>query len=410
MPAKPSRQILLYRLQVLFALLGSLASGYLLVQHTRLKSGIQESASFCSFGKFADCDVVNSSHFSEIGGIPLASLGALFYFGCLLLSLVSRPKDSTFHRSQRLLLIATLLGGAVDVVLTIVQVASLKTICLVCTFTYLCTVGMFLTTLLLTEVSTWKSRFRVALASSRGTDPFSRPVLVMATLAWLAVLTAVILAPSYIRIQSQTYSMVDNALEQFFRGWKERPMKTIEIRPDDGTLGTSASRIHIVAFSDFQCPHCKKAAFTLHTWLKSIQGRAYFGFKNFPLDSSCNTGLQYQMHPQACLLAKLSICAGEKGKFWEFHDLVFLKLPSETIEAGLPAIRPALEPILSSAEIEACLKNEKVARKLGEDIRLGTQIGVPGTPAVYINGKHVTIPLTVENLTRLIELEAAPAH
>jgi len=410
MPPKTSRQVFLHRLQILFALLGWLASGYLLVQHTRLKSGIQESASFCSFGKFADCDVVNSSDFSEIAGFPLASFGVLFYFACLLLSLVSRPKDGTFHRSQRVLLLATFAGAAVDIFLSLVQAISLNTFCLVCAFTYLCTIGLMISTLMMTEAATWKSRLRVALASPRATEAFKWPVPGLALGAWLIMLAAVILVPSYIRIKSQTYSMVDNALDQFFRTWKDKPIKKIEITPEDGTLGAPGSRIKIVAFSDFQCPHCKKAAFTLHTWMKSVQGRIYFGFKNYPLDSSCNTGLQYQMHPQACLLAKLSLCAGEKGKFWEFHDLVFLQLSSDTIEGGLNSMRPALEKILPGGEIDACLKNEKVSRKLAEDIRTGTAIGVPGTPAVYINGKHVTIPLTVENLNRLIEIEAAPAR
>lgn len=410
MTTKSSRLVLFHRLQILFSLLGVVTSVYLLVQHTRLKSGIQESASFCSLGGFADCDVVNSSDFSEIGGVPMASLGIIFYFTCLLLSLLARPQDKLFARAQRPLSALTVVAGFIDTALLVLQIATLKTLCLLCLFTYLCTGGILFSTLVMTEARTWRAKLHGSIFPTySGIDRFPWPIPVLTLLAWLGMIGAVALVPPYIRIKSQTYSIVENALEQFFRGFKDKPSKKIEVKPEDATFGNSSSHDQLVVFSDFQCPFCKKAAFTLHTWMKQYRHRVHFVFKHFPLDSSCNSGLQKQMHPQACGLAKLGTCANEKGKFWEFHDLVFLDIPTEVIEEGLDPVKKRLQNIFSESEADTCLRSEKAGLKVAADIREGTRLGVGGTPAVYLNGKQITIPLTLENLNRLLEIEDAPA-
>src|SRR5947207_352628 len=113
-----SRKSKLYLIQVLSAIFGVALSLYLLVQHTRLKSGIQGSQSFCSINSYLDCDVVNASPFSELAGIPVATFGAIFYFVALLLILLSR---------QKWLKWLSIAGLVVDVALLIVQFAQLRT-------------------------------------------------------------------------------------------------------------------------------------------------------------------------------------------------------------------------------------------------------------------------------------------
>jgi uncharacterized membrane protein len=70
----------LYWTQTILALLGTILSIYLFFQHAQIKFGIQDSDSFCTLGPYADCNAVNSSDFSEFLGIPIAAVGALFYF------------------------------------------------------------------------------------------------------------------------------------------------------------------------------------------------------------------------------------------------------------------------------------------------------------------------------------------
>jgi protein-disulfide isomerase len=137
-----------------------------------------------------------------------------------------------------------------------------------------------------------------------------------------------------------------------------------------------------------------------------LKDQAQLVFKHYPLDSSCNSKIHYPVHPNACKLATLAYCAQEKGRFWEFHDTVFFEIDRESSSLDWNTIKTAIQPIFSSEEVSACLLNEKAMQNVTEDIKVGTQVGVKGTPAVYINGKRVTIPLTLDTIKKLIELEA----
>jgi protein-disulfide isomerase/uncharacterized membrane protein len=388
-----------YPLQLVSSLVGLVTSLYLLVQHTRLKSGIQESASFCSFGRYADCDVVNSSRFSEVAGIPLASIGALFYFTCLCLNLLARPRDKAFPQLQKYLTALVGLGLVVDAGLLGIQIFELKTFCSMCLLTYVSSGAILFASL----------RLRKRAPAPDGEVGVTRPALWMTGVAAIAFVGFIATLPSYYRLQGQTYAMIENALEQFFRTWRDRPIRPTPVKEGDGVFGNPDSKVRILVFSDFECPHCRKAAFTLHTALKPLKERMLFVFKHFPLDSTCNPKLQYQLHPNACALARLAYCAERKGLFWEYHDLVFLQI-GEGVSQGIEALKPQLAPILSDVEIERCLQDEKSLANLKADIELGSDLGLTGTPAVYINGKHVSIPVTVETLKRLVAIEEAAAR
>lgn len=392
----------------LSGVLGLALSLYLLVQHTRLKTGIQETQSFCALGKFADCDVVNMSSYSEIGGIPLAALGALLYFLLVVLFGLARASRQPANRIDQIGLVICALGITVDILLFFIQAVVLKNFCLVCLATYACTFGLALSWVRTIGFGKqglpYKNLFKTLLPKVR-VAPW---IWGLSGLAILCFAGALAMIPSAIRIRSQTYSFVDTAIEQFFLQWKERPSKRIEIGAN-GTFGNPAARVQIVEFSDFQCPHCRNAAFTLHTLLKLFKDRVYFVFKNYPLDSACNSAVPYAMHPHACSLAKLSFCAQKKEKFWNFHDYVFFTL-SEASKAKKTAYPESLRPedfssLFTEEEFLSCLRDASALKAVQSDIKQGNELGLKGTPTVYLNGKLVTVPLTLEILQRLIEIE-----
>ena len=77
----------------------------------------------------------------------------------------------------------------------------------------------------------------------------------------------------------------------------------------------AADRVEIVIFSDFQCPFCAQFAQSFRELQsKGIDGvKMHVQFKHFPLD----------IHPAARLAHQAALAAGEQGKFWEMHDLLF---------------------------------------------------------------------------------------
>lgn len=383
--------------------MGTAISLYLLVQHTRLKSGIQGGSSFCSFGKYADCDVVNSSQYAELLGVPLAALGGLYFFVLLVMGLIAPPGEAAFPRVQRWMARLNLFALVVDTGLFFVQAVSLRNFCLFCCLTYLMSALNLFSNFKLRGVP-WKELF----ASSSDPAP-KNPGVALGILGVLAFIAFLFVVPRFVESGSESYARVDDAIEVFRKNFKNLPQKRIDVKPGDGTFGNPAAKVKVVAFSDFECPFCKRGAFTIHTALSPMKDQVHFIFKHFPLDSTCNPALPYQMHPQACTLARLAYCAQKKGKFWEYHDKVFFSISEEDIREGPAKYLPQVKEILSDKEVTACLANPESLANISEDVKIGQSLGVRGTPSVYINGKHVSIPLTVESLRELVQLEASPS-
>ena len=83
---------------------------------------------------------------------------------------------------------------------------------------------------------------------------------------------------------------------------------------NDTPRGAKNGKVVIVEFSDFECPYCIRAFPTVEQVLKEYKNDVTLYYKQFPL---------VQIHPQAEKVAEASLCAGDQGKFWEWHDKIF---------------------------------------------------------------------------------------
>lgn len=82
-------------------------------------------------------------------------------------------------------------------------------------------------------------------------------------------------------------------------------------------LGQDSAKVTIVEFSDYQCPFCGRHFTQVENQLKKEYidtGKVKFYYRDFPLS---------QIHPGAEKGAEAVRCAGDQGKYWEYHDLVF---------------------------------------------------------------------------------------
>jgi len=78
--------------------------------------------------------------------------------------------------------------------------------------------------------------------------------------------------------------------------------------------GAKNAKVTIVEFSDFECPFCVRAYPTVKQILSEYKNDVRVFYKQFPLT---------QIHPQAEKAAEASLCAGDQGKFWEWHNKIF---------------------------------------------------------------------------------------
>ncbi len=390
-----------YYLQLVLAALGAGISLYLLVQHTRLKTGIQGGSSLCSLGRYADCNIVNASRHAEIAGIPLAALGILFFLGLFVFGLIQPPGSRGFARSQ--VWMARAAGGAllVDLYLLSVQAFVLQTFCLFCCLTYVCTGGhLFLN---------WQ---QLAAGHRHWENLFQGERRVrIASFAWAITFVAVLVgAIGVFQYHASTVGASRSAsLEQskkaFLETWANRPSSPISLKSTDASWGNPQAKVQVVVFSDFECPHCQRAAFALQTALAVNEKKVQMVFKHFPLDNSCNPLLQAPMHANACALSYLGYCANKKNRFWDFHDRVFFKLSARELSSSKDQLYDGVKTLFTRKEFDDCLANGDAQANTRADIELGKRVGVDSTPSVYINGKRVIFAPTVDLVQELVQKE-----
>lgn len=99
-------------------------------------------------------------------------------------------------------------------------------------------------------------------------------------------------------------------------------------------------------------------------------------FKNFPL-------LRHQYALKAALAA---LAADKQGKFWEFHDRLFLEY-NKLSDQKISEIAKSLG--LNIADFEKQMNNPVVRTQIEKDILDGRQSAVTGTPTVFINGRRL---------------------
>lgn len=160
---------------------------------------------------------------------------------------------------------------------------------------------------------------------------------------------------------------------------RSAPAGPVTMSAGDGpSLGSDAAPVTIVEFSDYQCPFCKKHVLNTMPALKSgyiDTGKVRYVFRDFPLDN---------IHPYARKAAEAAHCAGDQGKFWDMHDLMFQN-QTTLQQDNLKGFAHELE--LNVEVFTACLDEGTYAKKVDADVTAGSAIGVTGTPKFFIGRK-----------------------
>jgi protein-disulfide isomerase len=170
----------------------------------------------------------------------------------------------------------------------------------------------------------------------------------------------------------------------------------IEMTIDPARLrGDAKAPVTIVEFSDFSCPYCRKAESTINEILAKYHGKVRLGYRDFPLS---------QMHPQAELAAEASRCAGEQGKYWEYHDLLFAN-PGKQGHDDLVEHARTLK--LDDKQFDACLSSGRYEPQVERDIQLGVRAGVAATPAFFVNGTFLDGAQPASTFEKIIDGELA---
>jgi protein-disulfide isomerase len=118
-------------------------------------------------------------------------------------------------------------------------------------------------------------------------------------------------------------------------------------------------------------------------------------WKDFPLT---------QIHPEAFKAGEAAHCAGEQGKFWEYHDRLFANqqaLQSDSLK------KYAADLGLDPAKFNACVDTSKYGDRVREGVAQGSRLGVNSTPTLYVNGRMLSGAQPYEAISAVIDEELA---
>lgn len=170
---------------------------------------------------------------------------------------------------------------------------------------------------------------------------------------------------------------------------------------DKNSMGDPNAPVKIVEFSDYQCPFCER--FSTDTEPSLIEsyistGKVHFTYRSTGnwVSQNINSGLTESEDA-----AEAAYCAGDQGKYWEMHDMIFANVLGEDVgsftDRRLSAI--AEKTGLDMTQYEDCYSSNKYKDEVVKDGQDALAAGVQGTPSFVLTYTNAS----GEEVTELIE-------
>lgn len=159
---------------------------------------------------------------------------------------------------------------------------------------------------------------------------------------------------------------------------------------DDPYLGNPLAKVKIIEFGDFQCPYCQESFPAVRKIAENYGNQIQIIYRDFPLS---------EIHPQAEKAAEAAACAQKQGKFWSYHDKLFLNQDNLTVK---DLLKYAQELNLNINQFTNCLNTGEMTNEVLADYNDGENLGIKGTPTFIINGIMVAGVLDEQKFEAII--------
>jgi protein-disulfide isomerase len=157
-------------------------------------------------------------------------------------------------------------------------------------------------------------------------------------------------------------------------------------------LGDASATVTIVEFLDYGCPFCRAAFEPVRESVLRHEGSVRLVIRDFPLED---------IHPGATKAAVAARCAQEQGKFWAYHDKLFLLDQRSFSDQDL--IDVATESGLDLSAFNSCRVSTRAKALVERDLTTGLQVGVTGTPTFFFNRVRIKGAPSAEALEYIIQ-------
>ncbi|MBT5773102.1 MAG: DsbA family protein [Dehalococcoidia bacterium] len=172
--------------------------------------------------------------------------------------------------------------------------------------------------------------------------------------------------------------------------------------------GNPSAPVRIIVFEDFQCPFCK--LFTDDRAPLIVADFVETGIASIEFHHMAFIG------PESIAAAAASECANDQNRFWDYHDLLFLRQGRENAgvfsTGNLKDFARELQAEFSDFdldEFDQCVDSGRNRSLVEQATDEAGALGVNSTPTLWINGQIMGNPSDYESLRTIIETAAATA-
>ncbi|OGI82037.1 hypothetical protein A3I95_01195 [Candidatus Nomurabacteria bacterium RIFCSPLOWO2_02_FULL_44_12] len=158
------------------------------------------------------------------------------------------------------------------------------------------------------------------------------------------------------------------------------------VTAEDYMMGNANAKVVLIEYADFQCPFCGRFFTDTEGVLREKYintGKIKFVYRDFAF-----------LGPESIGAAEAARCAGEQGKFWEYHDYLYTHQNGENrgafADANLKSFAQILD--LNTSAFSQCLDSGKYTKAVNDSTAAGKAARVNGTPKGFIlkNGEIVS--------------------
>ena len=165
------------------------------------------------------------------------------------------------------------------------------------------------------------------------------------------------------------------------------------ISGDDPQRGDKNSKITIVEYSDFSCPHCYMQEKVFSDILNKYGDEINFIRKDYPTMDKKSSSWQ---------LAKIGRCILKQDKFWDFYNIFF----SYSSIGKISDIDVILKEInLDETKLKTCVDSQEVEDEILSNIKEANKLGVDGVPYFFINNREYVGEMSFSELEKIIKFE-----
>lgn len=170
--------------------------------------------------------------------------------------------------------------------------------------------------------------------------------------------------------------------------------------------GDPNAPVKIIEFSDFQCPFCRR--FTLETAPLLVQEFVETGIASIEYRHMAFLG------PESVRAAEAAECAADQNRFWDFHDILFLRQGAENdgvySDANLKKYAREVADAHDDFDVNAfdsCLASGEKRAAVEEMTRQANALGVQSTPSFLVNGQPISGAQPIEVFRQVIQAAQA---